>query len=534
MSTIVANFYALYGFQAPRRLVALYRQAGGPLHYIGTYWTTQNFAAVEPDTSAAYAGLSRWLGIGMLCQLLLGLVLVYTGIVDDRAGLGYFGTAIVLSYPIVWAQLLFFGTIGWRVIHPKRTGKALLTSILEGQVRTLRSRNEFSLVAVAGSVGKTSTKLAIAQVLAASGRRVRYQEGNYNDRLTVPLIFFGETEPGIYNLPAWLALVWRTSRALKRAYPYDVVVVELGTDGPGQIAQFAYLHPELSVVTAVAEEHMEYFDTIEAVAREELSVFEYSARVLVNTDDVPAHFLQYDSYQSYGAKPSASYKVKLDGGVTASGQKLTVSAGLKKMTVQTHFLGEQGAKIILAAATVADMLDVEWSSLAPILESLQPFAGRMQLLAGVEGSTLIDDTYNASPSAVRAALDVLYSMDSPQRIAILGSMNELGDISPAAHADIGAYCDPQKLSLVVTIGAEAKTHLAPAAAQAGCEVKSYTDAHKAGKFVQSQLKKYAVVLAKGSQNGVFAEEALKPLLADKADQANLVRQSDYWMRLKRS
>jgi UDP-N-acetylmuramoyl-tripeptide--D-alanyl-D-alanine ligase len=531
MSTIVRHLGAFYGFTAPRRLVALYVQAGGPWRYFGRYWTTQDFTKLPVEISGDYRVIARLLGVGMLCQLLAGLALLYEGIVNDRVGMGYFGAAVVLAYPIVWALLLFLAAFGWRLGHPKRFGKDVLASMLEKRVRILRTNNEFVLISVAGSVGKTSTKLAIAKVLAASGKRVCYQEGNYNDRLTVPLIFFNETEPNIYNVGAWLKLLWRTNRKAQNVYPYDVVVVELGTDGPGQMAQFAYLHPELSVVTAVAEEHMEYFKTLDAVAKEELTVFDYSTRVLVNADDVAKEYLGYDTYESYGVE-SGDYKVKRAGKITDAGQKLTIQKGSKKLTFQSHFLGVQGAKILLAAATVADLLNIEWSALKDVLQDLQPFAGRMQLLPGIKKSTLIDDTYNASPSAVLAALDVLYSMDTTQRIAILGSMNELGEVSPSAHAQVGTYCDPKKLDLVVTLGQDAKDHLAPAAKEGGCEVHSYLDAKEAGNFVKSKLKNHAIVLAKGSQNGVFAEEALKPLLEHKDYEARLVRQSPYWLSVK--
>jgi UDP-N-acetylmuramoyl-tripeptide--D-alanyl-D-alanine ligase len=156
----------------------------------------------------------------------------------------------------------------------------------------------------------------------------------------------------------------------------------------------------------------------------------------------------------------------------------------------------------------------------------------MQILPGIKNSTLIDDTYNSSPVAVRAALDVLYAGDAPQRIAILGGMNEMGDYSPQAHKEVGAYCDPKKLDWVVTIGPDAKQYLAPAAKEQGCQVKSFLSPYDAGHFVAGLLKESAVVLAKGSQNRVFAEESLKELLANPEDASKLVRQSRHWQDVK--
>ena len=529
---LILNISAFYGLSGPARLLSLYRSAGGPLRYIGRYWTTQQFAEITPDKAVADRPLRQLLGTGMVAQVLWGAIICFHGYAGDQLAGWLIGLAVALSAPIVWAHLLFLFGVAWQLLHFKKLAKDWLCNVFEGQVRALREQNDFTIVAVAGSVGKTSTKLAIANLLQTTGKRVRFQEGNYNDRLTVPLVLFGHSQPGLYNALAWLQIWRRNQKLLRQAYPYDVVVVELGIDGPGQMQDFAYLRPELSVVTAVSEEHMAYFKTLDVVAREELKVFEFSKQVLVNSDDVEPEYIRQESYESYGIH-SGEYRGTLVGGADADGQKLVLKLHGHEVSAKVHLLGSQGAKAVLAAAAVADLLDIDRNDIAIAAGQLQPFAGRMQLLEGIHGSTLIDDTYNASPRAVKAALDVLYAMDAPQRIAILGSMNEMGDMSPFMHEDIGAYCDPTKLDYVVTIGADARKYLAPSAKKAGCQVKSFVSPHRAGVFVVKELKPHAAILAKGSQNGVFAEEALKPLLKNPADASKLVRQSAYWLRIKR-
>ena len=156
----------------------------------------------------------------------------------------------------------------------KKIGKNWLALRLEKQVIKLRAKNDFKIVAVAGSVGKTTTKLAIAKLLQDS-LAVRFQEGNYNDRLTVPLVVFGQKEPSIYNIFAW-AKIWVSNQLqLRKSYLYDVVVLELGSDGPGQIKDFAYLCPEIAVITAVTDEHMANFKTLDAVAAVGLDVLDF-------------------------------------------------------------------------------------------------------------------------------------------------------------------------------------------------------------------------------------------------------------------
>ncbi len=413
----------------------------------------------------------------------------------------------------------------------KKLGKAFLCRRLERQVQQLRAKNDFQVIAVAGSVGKTSTKLAIAKTLAVN-QKVRYQEGNYNDRLTVPLVFFGHEQPGIYNFIAWRRVLKANRRQLQKKYPYDAVVVELGTDAPGQLKDFTYLQPDLLVLTAIADEHMSQFKTLEAVAKEELVPISFSNQLLLNVDDIPAEYLPEASYTSYGLL-GGDYTVTQRETVALQGQKITFHLpDNKEITQEVAVLGDQGAKIALAAVATQHMAGLSPAKIKQGLKAITHVPGRMQILAGKRGSLIIDDTYNASPVAVEAALDVLYSAEATQRIAILGSMNELGADSATLHSDIGGYCNPKKLNLVVTIGQEAAEYLAPVAENQGCEVKTFMSPYEAGRYVASQLKTGAVVLAKGSQNGVFAEEAVKQLLANTSQERKLVRQSPPWLLKK--
>jgi UDP-N-acetylmuramoyl-tripeptide--D-alanyl-D-alanine ligase len=122
----------------------------------------------------------------------------------------------------------------------KKLFKKFVAAILGSQLKRLRKKNKIFVIAVAGSIGKTSTKLALAHVLSQT-YRVQYQEGNYNDLVTVPLIFFGRKLPNIYNPFAWFWVFFRNELTLTRKYPYHIVVVELGSDAPGQMKEFGKL-----------------------------------------------------------------------------------------------------------------------------------------------------------------------------------------------------------------------------------------------------------------------------------------------------
>ncbi len=471
----------------------------------------------------------------MLLQIAFGVVLIVDWVRHGEPGRWEFGLALVLSYPIVWAHMVVLFAWVWNltlaIANPKKAIRSIVCTMLEVQVRQLRARHKFKVVAVVGSVGKTSTKLAIAELLGKT-MRVRYQAGNYNDRVTVPLVFFGLREPSLYNVISWIKAFGVTQSENAMPYPYDVVVVELGTDGPGQIDQFAYIKPDITVVTAVSEEHMEYFGTLDRVAAEELSAFDFSQQVLVNGDDIPGKYLAGRELVEFSLTSERAQYYATAKADNLSGQKLELRLPDGRIHADIHYLGKAGAKTALAAASVADMLGMKKSDIAKDLELLRPFAGRMQILEGIKGATIIDDTYNASPLAVKAALDTLYAAKSKQRVAILGSMNELGEYSRTAHEEVGAYCDSKKLKVIVTIGKDAKKWLAPTARERGCIVHTFDNPHDAGAYLSGKLEKGAVVLAEGSQNGVFAEEALKPLLADPTDAVKLVRQSPYWLAKK--
>lgn len=413
-----------------------------------------------------------------------------------------------------------------------------LEKIFTKQTTKIVQKHQPTVVAVTGSVGKTSTKYAIAAVLAQK-YKVQFQEGNYNTEISVPFIFLGRSLPALYNPFGWYAAWTHGQKLLRNGLNYDVVVVEIGTDSPGDVIKFqSFLRPTISVVTAVSEEHMEFFPDLEAVAKEELSIAQYSDTLLVNSDDIDESYLQTYvprnmELHSYGFT-HAEYKLKVLKDVKQTMHFSVTLGGGEAVQASVKALAEHSLKPIAGAVAVADLLGLSEAEIVAGIAEFKPVPGRMQILSGIKNSVIIDDTYNSSPLACRAALDALYKQPAPQRIAILGMMNELGNFSEAAHREIGEYCDPKKLDLVVTVGAAAKTILADAAEANGCHVARCDSPYQAGKLVAERLNEGGVVLAKGSQNGVFTEEAVKQLLANKSDVKKLVRQSEFWLAKKRS
>lgn len=417
--------------------------------------------------------------------------------------------------------------------------KKYIRKRLERYVRKyFRKHRDVILIVVAGSVGKTSTKRALATILNMR-YRVRMHAGNHNSDISAPLAILGVRHPdNIRSISAWLSVFRAARRRIREPSDVNIIIQELGTDSPGDVAHFGtYLRPNIALVTAVTPEHMEFFGTLDAVAREELSVTNYSDFVLINRDDIGAQYAAYlatADMSTYGTSGVAENRFEIinydpEIGYTGNVVSPLMSAPLE-MKVQV--VGEHSLRPIAGAIAAALKVGMAPDDIAQALRQIRPVAGRMNPLRGIDGTTIIDDTYNSSPAAADAALRALYSFtDVPQRIAVLGSMNELGADSQVEHEALGRMCDGSILSWVVTVGEDAEKYLAPAARQRGCQVKSFRSPIDAGAFVRSVTEPGAYILVKGSQSGVYLEECVK-VLCEMTEDIELVRQSPEWMRIK--
>lgn len=397
---------------------------------------------------------------------------------------------------------------------------------------------EVRLIVVAGSVGKTSTKTAIATMLGQR-YRVRMYEGNHNTHMSAPLSILGIPYPdNIKSIGAWRDVFNAAQKRIMQPADVDVIIQELGTDRPGDIAQFAsYLTPDIAVITAITPEHMEFFGTMEAVAQEELAAANMSKMAIINRDDIEGRFAEYltnPSITTYGSSEAAEYKFTPQEFDMHTGHKGLYSGPEfpQGIPVTARVLGRHNTRPVVAAATVGFKMGLSPQEVTQGFELIKPIPGRMNLLEGVNNSMLIDDTYNSSPVAAESAIRTFLKLDAPQRIAVLGDMNELGATSPVEHEKLGKMFSPDMVDWVITVGPEAEKYLAPAAKSMGCQVRSFMNAVQAGGFAKSVLQPGGLVLLKGSQGGIFVEESVKILLRDPNRYDLLVRQSPAWLAHK--
>lgn len=438
-----------------------------------------------------------------------------------------------------------FGLLGLRAVKQRlrrvdleELAYRLYRAILRWELRLFLRRNpQLVVVAVTGSMGKTTTKSAVASVLGQRWR-VRAHPGNYNSHIGVPLAAFGLEDPGpSTDVGAWARVLKQALRQATARSSVDILVLELGALRPGHIARFSYLKPHIGVVTAIRPVHLTGFGSVENITREKMALAGYSRLALLNADDVrvmaESARLDHLNVRTFGID-KGEYRVVPEQLHWPEGHAASLRMPGGTVAIQSRLVGRHTLPAVAAAAAVGDLLGLTPGEIKAGLESMQPAPGRMHVLRGAADSLLIDDSYNANVDAVVAALDVLYAVPGTSRIAVLGDMGGPPSVIPSTHERVGRHC--AGLDHLVTIGGQARELLAPAALAAGLmpeRVRSFSNPYEAGRYARQLLGPGAVALIKGSQSGVLAEEATAIMLADPHDRDQLVRQSPWWLGVKR-
>ena len=417
----------------------------------------------------------------------------------------------------------------------KNLAKQVIISRLNSKLRKLLSTYDITIVTVTGSIGKTTTKQAIGQVLEST-RKVRYSQDSYNTDIGIPLSIFGQKVPSkLWDPRSWKKIFNDIDIELDD-YKYDTVVLEMADDELKMMRKVLHMvQPDIGVVSAIAPVHMENLKDIKTVLHDNWVIASAAKKIVYNAD---SELLRKKAYKNDTIGFGITHgHVRFNKITRAKNHtlKAELRIGKHKRIVHTKMIGEQNLYSLLAAATVAHQLDIPFGAICFELSLVSPVAGRMNLLPAVNGAKIIDDSYNSSPDAAKAALSTLKSFGG-QKIAILGSMNELGDHTDSGHQEVGEQA-AKVADMLITVGENAGAILAPAAQRAGLDadkIKVFKTPYEAGHYVKNIIKKGDTVLVKGSQAGVFTEEAARILLDPRKNpNDNLVRQSKVWKKRKK-
>lgn len=355
-----------------------------------------------------------------------------------------------------------------------------------------RKRFSIPFVGITGSVGKTSTKEMVALALSA-GLNVMKTEGNFNSQVGLPLTMF------------------RLSGA------HQAAVIEMGMSNFGEMERLAKIAaPDYAVVTNIGISHIEQLKTQENIRQEKLHItdrFHEGSILFLNGDDVLLSELRGKLSAEtvyFGTKPGCDFRasdVMYEDGCTVF--TLTVRNSVHR--VKLPVLGMHNVLNALAGLAVAQTLGVPLEQAVKKLAEYKSPAMRQQIHR-VKGITVIDDSYNASPDAMRSSIEVLCSFHTGKRIAVLADMLELGELSKSAHYGIGVNAAQSGVDLLITVGSRAKD-IAQGARSVREDIRCcICDTNEEAEHeLQSILANGDIVLVKGSR-GMHTDEIVKKLL----------------------
>lgn len=340
------------------------------------------------------------------------------------------------------------------------------------------------VVAITGSSGKTTVKEMLAAILRQRGS-VLATRGNLNNELGVPLTLL-ELNAG-----------------------HEYAVIEMGAAALGDIDySMALAKPDISILTNAGVAHIGRFGSEQAIAQAKSEIFSGLAadgQAVINFDspwlaDWQATLGSRRSWSFSLSNPAADlYAEQLEIDQRGCPRfRMVTPAG--RITIQLNLLGQHNVANALAAAAAALALNVPLDAIAAGLAALQPVAGRGTSLAGHKGALIIDDCYNANPASVRAAIDVLASLDG-RRVLVLGDMGELGATEQQAHQQIGEYARAQGLDGLYATGELSSL----AANEFGHGGRSFADRHDLAVALKAELDPNTRVLVKGSRSAGMEE-----------------------------
>jgi len=350
------------------------------------------------------------------------------------------------------------------------------------------------IIGIAGSIGKTTTKEFIACLLSRQFK-VHKSEGNYNNYLGLSLSL------------------------LKISPDHEVAVLEMGTSAPGEILGLTQIAPpDVSVITNINPVHLEFFHTLEAIAKAKKEILEGTKKgglAILNGDDPMVQNIARDWK---GAKITFGLSSGCD--VRASSVQKRGLKGLdfdlhlerQKEKVHFRFLYEDYLYNLLAAVGACHAFSVPFEDIVRRISHLKPFSRRGCLIPLGRKTKLIDDSYNSNPKALEGALKGLADLRAKRKVAVLGDMLELGEKETEFHIRAGEQVVEYGWDVLITIG-PLSLHLAEGALSAGIDqndIFSFSNSEEAAEKIPSLIHEGDLVLVKGSR-GIKTERVVEKL-----------------------
>ena len=393
---------------------------------------------------------------------------------------------------------------GWTAGAPACGGVVIevddTTEALQALAHGIRRASGTKVVAITGSAGKTTTKDVTSDFLEARYRVVR-NRGNFNNHIGLPL-----------------------SLIELRRRP-EMAVVELGMNHTGEISTLVRVaEPDVRVWTNVGEAHLGFFASLDAIADAKAEILEgavASTLLVANADDpriaarIGAFRGRVVTFGIEGAAADVRASAVVDRGIEGTSARVTTRHGA--VDISTPLLGRANLANILAATAVAEEFGVPLASVATRAARLRPSPHRGEVVRLANGVTVIDDSYNANPTATRKALGVIAGAAAARRIAVIGEMLELGERSAELHQDVGRTAAGAGIDVLFAVGGAPAQALADAAIAAGmpaADVHYFATSDEAADVAAALVKAGDLILVKGSR-GVKTDRVVDRLKAER-------------------
>lgn len=427
--------------------------------------------------------------------------------------------------------------------------KKILAFVLRIESRLVLFKYKPKIIAITGSIGKTSTKDAIFTVLSRT-THVRKSDKSYNSEIGLPLTILGVKNA--WNNPMlWLKNFTRGLGLFLLPHKYPKwLVLEVGVGHPGDMKKTAsWLKTDIVVITAIGETpaHIEFFSSRRQLIEEKsqlIKTLKQGGLLILNADDPDVLEMQNKTknlISTYGFGGEADILGSGEnilyekGGGTPKGVIFRVDKDGKSLPVSIEgVFGRNHVYAAMAALALASELKLNMLDAVDALKNHETPPGRMRLLAGIKDSLIIDDSYNSSPFACKAAIKTLGEVKyGARKVAVLGDMLELGKHTEEAHENIGKVVR-ENADVLVVVGPRAQK-IKEGALGAGMPAENifeFLHSRETGEFLKGFLKEKDLVLVKGSQ-GTRMERAVEAILLDQENKKNiLVRQEEGWLKRK--
>lgn len=328
------------------------------------------------------------------------------------------------------------------------------------------------IIAITGSAGKTTTKDAIAFFLEKHFF-IRKSIGNLNTEFGLPLVFIGVAEGGGNSFSKWASIISKGFSLLFKKVKYpEIIIAEMGADKPGDIRYLTKIaKPDIGIITWIGDipVHIEAYQSVEDIAEEKSQIIRRLSKKnisILNFDDEQIREIREESKTInyyFGFNEGADIllsslkneTIQKNGILKPHGISFEINYQGKNYKIHLpHCLGKSFAYAVGAAFAVAVAMKADLSNFADTFLEFRPEKGRMNMINGIDGTFIIDDSYNSSPAALKLALETFKDLSFPRKIAVLGDMKELGKYSKTAHSKIGEkllFCD-----VLITFGNQAK------------------------------------------------------------------------------